>query len=123
MKYVQKIIKDVKDKKIPLKKMIIKEQLKMPLESYKNLGPHVAVAHRMKKIGMDVSPGASIYFIVSDEQGKIRDKARIPNECKSYDSDYYLENQILPSVEKIFEVFGITRDKILIKEQSSLGDF
>ena len=121
--YVRKIIKEIKDKKIDLKKMVIKEQLKMPLESYKQIGPHVAVARRMKLLGMDTSPGTNIYFIVSNEPGIIRDKARIPSECNDYDANYYIENQIMPSVEKIFEVFGITKDQVLIQEQSKLGDF
>ena len=95
----------------------------MPLENYKLIGPHVAVARRMKSLGMDTSPGTNIYFIVSNEPGLIRDKARIPSECKDYDANYYIENQILPSVEKIFEVFGITKDQVLIQEQSKLGDF
>jgi len=123
LKHVRKIINEINNKKIELKKMIIKEQLKMPLESYKQIGPHVAVARKMKIKGYDVSPGASIYFIVSSEPGIIRDKAKIPNECKDYDSKYYIENQIIPSVEKIFEVFGINKDKLLNKEQKNLGEF
>ncbi|MEK6933071.1 MAG: DNA-directed DNA polymerase [Nanoarchaeota archaeon] len=123
LEYTKKVIKDIKNKDIELKKMIIREQLKMPLDSYKQIGPHVAVARRMKQIGMDVSPGANIYFIVSDEQGLIRDKAKIPSECKNYDANYYIENQIMPSLEKIFEVFGISKDEILIKEQTKLGEF
>jgi len=123
LEFVKKVIKDIKDKKIELKKMVIKEQLKLPLESYRQIGPHVAVARKMKERGMNTSPGASIYFIVSNEQGMIRDKARIPSECRDYDSNYYIENQIMPSVEKIFEVFGISKDQILIKDQTSLGEF
>ncbi len=123
LNYVKKVIKDVKDKKIELSKMVIKEQLKMPLNSYVQMGPHVTVAQKMKKIGMDVSPGANIYYIVTDEPGKIRDKSKIPSEAKNYDPNYYIENQILPTVEKIFEVFGIKREDILIKEQTKLGEF
>ena len=95
----------------------------MPLDSYKQIGPHVAVAKKMKARGYDVSPGATIYFIVSDEQGMIRDKAKIPNDCKNYDTNYYIENQIIPSVEKIFEVFGIKKERLMIKEQKHLGEF
>lgn len=123
LKYIKKVIKDVVEKKTDLKKMIIGVQLKMNLDSYKQIGPHVAVARKMKDRGYDVSPGATIYFIVSNEPGMIRDKAKIPNECKDYDASYYIENQILPSVEKIFEVFGIKREQLLIKEQKNLGEF
>ncbi len=123
LKYVKKVIKDVIERKISLDKMIIREQLKMPLESYKQIGPHVAVARKMKAKGYDVSPGATVYYIVSNEKGMIRDKAKIPNECKDYDITYYIENQIIPSVEKIFEVFGIKKEQLLVKEQKSLGEF
>ncbi|MEK6906970.1 MAG: DNA-directed DNA polymerase [Nanoarchaeota archaeon] len=123
LKYVRKVIKDVIERKISLDKMIIREQLKMPLESYKQIGPHVAVARKMKAKGYDVSPGATVYYIVSNEKGMIRDKAKIPNECKDYDITYYIENQIIPSVEKIFEVFGIKKEQLLVKEQKSLGEF
>ena len=123
LKYTKKIIKDVLDRKVKLDKMIMGVQLKMPLESYKQIGPHVAVAQKMKAKGYDVSPGATIYFIVSNEKGMIRDKARIPNECKDYDDKYYIENQIIPSVEKIFEVFGIKKEQLLVKEQKHLGEF
>ena len=123
LKYVKKVIKDVIERKVSLDKMIIREQLKMPLESYKQIGPHVAVARKMKAKGYDVSPGATVYYIVSNEKGMIRDKAKIPNECKDYDITYYIENQIIPSVEKIFEVFGIKKEQLLVKEQKSLGEF
>ncbi|MEK6835328.1 MAG: DNA-directed DNA polymerase [Nanoarchaeota archaeon] len=123
LKYIKKVIKDVINKKVELDKMIIGVQLKMPLESYKLIGPHVAVARKMKIKGYDVSPGATIYFIISDESGMIRDKAKIPDECKSYDTNYYIENQIIPSVEKIFEVFGIKKEQLMVKEQKSLGEF
>ena len=123
LRYTKKIIKDVLDRKVKLDKMIMGVQLKMPLESYKQIGPHVAVAQKMKAKGYDVSPGATIYFIVSNEKGMIRDKARIPNECKDYDDKYYIENQIIPSVEKIFEVFGIKKEQLLVKEQKHLGEF
>jgi DNA polymerase elongation subunit (family B) len=123
LEYVKKVIKDIIERKTSLDKMVIGVQLKMPLESYKQIGPHVAVARKMREKGYDVSPGATIYFIISNEHGMIRDKARIPDECKDYDDNYYIENQIIPSVEKIFEVFGVTKDSLLTKEQKHLGEF
>jgi DNA polymerase I len=123
LRYTKKVIKEVEEKKVNLDKMIIGVQLKMPLESYKQIGPHVAIARKMKNKGYDVSPGATIYFIVSNERGMIRDKAKIPDECKDYDSNYYIENQIIPSIEKIFEVFGIKKEELLVKKQKSLGEF
>ncbi|MFQ5621242.1 MAG: hypothetical protein ACE5FT_05345, partial [Candidatus Nanoarchaeia archaeon] len=59
-------------------------------------------------------------------EGKIRDKVALPEtvNAKDIDSEYYINNQILPAIEKIFEVFGISHDQ-LVKEstQSSLEGF
>ena len=41
-----------------------------------------------------------------------------------YDSSYYIENQVVPSVEKILSVFGYTKDDIMQhREQKSLEGF
>ena len=40
-----------------------------------------------------------------------------------FDSNYYIENQVIPSVEKIFEIFNISRENLISKEQSRLGEF
>jgi len=49
---------------------------------------------------------------------------KLPNEVKEYDADYYVEHQIIPSVEKIFEAAGVDfRNALDEKEQSSLSEF
>jgi DNA polymerase elongation subunit (family B) len=41
-----------------------------------------------------------------------------------YDIDYYLNKQILPSVENIFEVFNVnTKELVEGKKQMKLGEF
>jgi len=123
LKYVKDVINKVKNNKIELSKMIIKNQLKMNLDNYKQIGPHVAVARRMKELGMNIGEGSVISFIVSRGTGLIRDRSKIPDECDNYDEDYYINNQIIPSVEKIFEIRNIKKEDILEKNQSKLGDF
>ena len=54
------------------------------------------------------------------------DKVKLPEEADqdSYDPDYYIYNQILPGVERIFDVFGINvNDYFTEKAQSSLSKF
>ena len=121
--YVRKIIKELNDGKVEMKKLIIRNQLKMDLERYKQIGPHVAVAKQMKERGVNIREGSVISYIVSVGKGLIRDRAKIPKEAKNYDKDYYINNQLIPSVEKIFEVKGYTKQDLLSKEQSKLGDF
>ena len=52
--------------------------------------------------------------------------AKLPEETaqQAYDADYYINNQVMPAVGKIFEVMGFAEeDLIQEKEQSTLGKF
>ncbi len=125
-KYIDDIIKQIKSRKIDLPKLVIKTKLTKALGSYANIGPHVAVALRMKEKGIPVGPGSMIEYVVSDKGGKnVRDKARLIEECKkgAYDVEYYLNNQILPAHEKIFEALGFKKEDVVGKKQQTLGDF
>jgi len=123
--YVQKIIKSLKEKQIPLKKTIITTQLQKDIKSYASISPHVAVAKKMEEKGIKLSIGSRISFVVTKGKGRIRDRAKLPEEVKNneYDPDYYINNQILPAVDKIFEVLGYSSKEILEKEQSNLKSF
>ncbi len=126
LRYVRKIITELRENKIPLKDVVIHTQLQKELDSYDNIGPHVAVAAKMKHKGINVGPGSKIEFVISRSGEKIRDKAKLPDEVtqKDYDPDYYVNNQVVPAVEKIFEVLGYTKEDLLeSKEQDKLEKF
>jgi len=128
--YVKEIIEKLRKKQIPLEKLTIFTQLQKELDSYSSVGPHVAVAQRMKELGRVVGPGTVIPYIVVEGKGKIRDRAKLPEEVsqKSYDAEYYINNQIIPSVGKIFEVLGYKEEDLLgesveSKKQKNLSAF
>ena len=129
LEYVKKIIKKIKNREIELKQLIIKTQLKKPIEEYKSEGPHVTIAKKMKASGMPVDIGMLIeYYISEPETGKkrtlIRERAKLLDEKGKYDINYYLNNQLLPAVENILEVFKINIKEISEgKKQMMLGDF
>jgi len=121
--YVRKVIKELDEGKVDMNKLIIRNQLKMDLDKYKQIGPHVAVAKLMKQKGVNIREGSVISYIVGPGKGLIRDRAKIPKEAKDYSKDYYINHQVIPSVEKIFEIKGYTKQDLISKEQSKLGDF
>jgi len=124
--YVMNIIKELKENKIPAKDVVIFTQIQKETGDYDSVGPHVAAARRMKERGELVVPGTIIKYIIVKGNGVIRDKARLPDEVKNneYDSEYYINNQIIPSVERIFEVLGYSKELFLVdKAQSKLGAF
>ena len=68
------------------------------------------------KSGMPVDAGMLIkYFIAESKEKKalVRDRAKLPDEEEDYDINYYLNNQILPAVENIFEVFNVNIKELL----------
>ncbi|UCD20526.1 MAG: hypothetical protein JSW08_01975, partial [archaeon] len=126
LRYVQKIIQDIKNKKIENEKMIILTQLKKDIESYSAIGPHVIIAKRMRERGIPVTAGTLLEFIIAEGKGKlVREKAKLPDEVKEkgYDSEYYINNQIVSAVENIFDVFGIKAEELKGKKQKKLGEF
>lgn len=126
VKYLKKIVESLRNKKIDNEKVIIHTQLQKEIDSYDARGPHVAVAEKMIKMGKQIGPGTMIKYIVVKGNGKIRDRAELPEEVKQggYDSDYYINNQVIPAVEKIFNVLGHKKHELLeLKEQSKLKKF
>jgi DNA polymerase, archaea type len=126
LRYVRGMVDDLRKNKIDVSKVIIKTQLKKEIESYDSIGPHVAIAKRLRNQGQDVVVGMIIEFVVTEGKGKIGDKARLPSEVidNKYDSEYYVNNQVIPAVEMIFKVLGYTKDDLASeKEQSKLGAF
>ena len=127
VKYVKEIVKKLKDRKIEIEEILIRTQLKKPLNEYKAISPHVIAAQKMQKQKIPIDEGALIeYFIAETREKKklVRDKVKLPNEKGEYNIKYYLGNQILPAVENIFQVFNVNvNDLIQGSKQKKLGEF
>ncbi len=125
LEFVKKVISDIKNKKINIKLMVIKTQLQKSLSSYDQIGPHVAIARKMKMKGFNVEAGSIIRYVVTEGKGMIRDRAKLLSECsdKEYDANYYINNQILPGVERIFEILGYKKEDLLDSGQYNLKRF
>lgn len=126
LEYTKKIIKELKERKIEKDEIIIRTQLKKPISEYKSITPHVIAAKKMEEQGIPVDAGMLVhYFIAETRESKklVREKVKLPDEKGEYNIKYYLEHQIIPSVENIFEVFGISKGELLGKEQKKLMEF
>ena len=125
--YVKKIISKVKKREIKKEDIIIQTQLKKPISEYKSISPHVIAAKKMQEKDLPVSQGNLISYYIAETKDKkklVREKVKIPTEKGEYNIEYYLERQILPAVENIFQVFNVnTKEIIDEKKQMKLGDF
>ena len=121
-------VKKLKERKILKEELIIKTVLQKPLSEYKAIAPHVVAARKMLETGIPVGHGHLVEYYIAETRDKkkklVRDRVKLPDEKGEYDIEYYLEKQILPAVENIFQVFGIDMKEVIEgKKQMTLGDF
>ncbi len=126
LKYVREIIKKLKKRNIDKKQLLIRTQLKKPLSKYKSEGPHVAVARKMLEQGIPIDAGMLISYYIAETKKKralVRERAKLPEEKEEYDINYYINNQIIPAVENILQVFNIKKQDIEKKSQRKIFDY
>ena len=124
--YVKEVIGQMRQNKIPVAKVVIFTQLQKEIAQYESFGPHVAAAQRMQNKGIPVGPGTMLRYVIMRGSGKIRDRVKLDTEAKQeeYDAEYYINNQIVPSVERIFAAVGLKIDDLIATEgQKTLSGF
>jgi len=115
VKYVKYVIKQLNNGKIPLKDLIIIEQLTKPLTEYKVVGPHVVAARKIKERGRPIGEGMPILFVITKGKGSISERSE-PFEdvdIKDVDNDYYISHQIVPAALRVLTVLGVTEEELL----------
>jgi DNA polymerase I len=108
--HLRKKIRDVESRKIPVNELAINVKLTRGLDSYATNTPHVVAARMAKEKGYPVQRGFVVSYIrVNGDQ-----KVKLADECKpdEYDTNYYIEHQIIRAVYKIFELFGYGLEKL-----------
>ncbi|MEK6897265.1 MAG: DNA-directed DNA polymerase [Nanoarchaeota archaeon] len=127
LEHLKEIIKKVKNREVSREEITIRTMLQKPLSEYKAISPHVVAARKMRELGIPIS-GANLieYFIAETREKKklVRECVKLVEEKGEYNIEYYLNRQILPAVENIFQVFNIDVKEITEgKKQTKLGDF
>ena len=115
IKYVRNVIKSLRDGKIPLKDLIIVEQLTKPLSEYKAVGPHVVAARKIKERGRPIGEGMPILFVITRGKGSISERSEPFEdvELKDVDNHYYISHQIVPAALRVLAVMDVTEEELL----------
>lgn len=136
--YIKDIISKIKNGKIPIRDYIIYKGLTRRPERYESVQAHVKAAKKAAKKGIIYSVGSKIGFVVLKGSGNIGDRAFpsdliddfdgefiVDMEGNKYriDKDYYIENQVLPSVMRILERFEYDESQLKGAEQKTLDSF
>ena len=124
---VRETTRAILEGRVGIEDLVIYTQLKMPIESYRSIGPHVVAAKKLKAKGREVEPGTMIAYIEAKGPGSISDRATPVEDFKGteYDADYYIEHQVLPAVMRIMEVLGYKGEDLRYarEKQVSLTEF
>jgi len=127
IEYVQKVIRELKEGKIPVEKLVIWKTLSKKLSEYSVEAAHVVAAKRMLEKGFKVSVGDKIGYVIVKGSGKLSQRAYPyfmvkPNQL---DVDYYIDHQIIPAALRILSYFGITERRLkgVAVTRKSLFDF
>ncbi|WP_432645829.1 DNA polymerase domain-containing protein [Methanobrevibacter sp.] len=111
---VKKVLKKIRKGEVDKKEMIIHTQITKPLDKYKQVGPHVIAARKIEEHGVKVSNGTIIQYIIVKGKGSISQRA-VPYEYSEgyeYDKNYYINNQLIPAIERIMYSFGYTKSDL-----------
>jgi DNA polymerase elongation subunit (family B) len=117
VKHVRKVVKMLRDKKVPLRELTIYEQLAKPLSEYKLVGPHVVAARKIKERGRPVGAGMIVMFVIAKGKAKESISARAEPvediELDDVDGDYYITHQVVPAAMRVLQVLGVTEEQLL----------
>lgn len=124
---VSQTIKDLKKQNIPVENVTIYTQIKKKIEQYASKGPHVVAAIKAREMGYKISPGTLIRYVVTKGKGSISNRSVIFEEVvkqnMEYDSNYYINNQVIPAVKSIFSTLNVDIEDATQKDQQKLDAF
>ncbi len=126
---VKGTINDLKAGNIPLEKLTIIKGITKSIESYEGMLPHIELARKLTVRNPQDPPkiGDRLGFVIIKGDQMLSKRAEDPKYAEEHkiqlDSDYYIQSQIFPPVERIFAAVGIQKSEILgTGRQTSLGD-
>jgi DNA polymerase I len=127
--YVQTVMTKLQNNEIPVEKLVISKSVTKPIKSYKGIQPHIELVKKLRKRSPADAPGVGdrVGYVITQGLQIISNRAEDPDYIKEHnlkvDSKYYMESQLLPPLERLFEVIGIDKTELLGRgKQMLLGD-
>ncbi len=119
VKYFKGVIQDLVNGKIPIEKLVITKTMTKSPKHYAGIQPHIELAKKIEMRNPNDVPGIGDrigYVIVKGTQllsKRAEDPAYVLEKGLQVDSNYYVENQLLPPLEKIFRGLGVSKSELL----------
>jgi DNA polymerase I len=124
--YAKERIAQLRARKVPLLSLIIRDKLSRDLQEYTTNLPHVVAAKKLVQKGEVVGRGSTIPYVITQGKGHLYERVALIDEASLADIDveYYVQNQVIPVVNSILEVFHLPCAELLSNvRQPSLNQF
>jgi DNA polymerase I len=115
VEYVQRVVNDLGQRKIPFRDLIIWKTLTKPPEEYSIKASHVEAAKALAERGWHLTTGDKVGYVVLKGEGRLYNRVK-PYVFATYDevdTNYYVTKQILPAAARVLEFFGVTDEDLL----------
>lgn len=128
IEYVKKIIDDLKNNRVPLEELTVIKGITKKLDNYKGTLPHIELARKMERRDPTFnSVGTRIGYVIIKGNQMLSKRAEDPEYVREHklqiDSEYYIENQLLPPVLRILNAVGVSRSELFGEgRQSNIRD-
>jgi DNA polymerase, archaea type len=117
-RYVRTVILDLANGKVPLEKLSVVKGITKSIESYDGVQPHIELAKKIAQRDKTRSLiGERLEYVIVKGNQLLSKRAEDPDFVREkhleIDADYYAQNQLLPPLERIFEVCGVSHSELL----------
>lgn len=117
LKKARTYVKQLSTGNVPLEKMIITTKLTRELDEYTEKTIAYHIIKELKRQGNEVHRGDSISYVIVPGEEAVSKRARLPETATKYDIHYYLERQLLPTIEDMLILKGITFEDVLHEDE------
>jgi len=119
VEYFKKVIKNLLSGKISIDKLVITKTVTKSLGKYVGIQPHVELVKKMQARSPSDAPGVGdrVGYVIIKGTGllskRTEDPTFVTEKGLEVDSKYYIENQLLPPLERIFAVLQVSKSELL----------
>jgi DNA polymerase I len=117
--YAKDILAKLEKNQIPIEDLIVTKSISKSLKEYKGIQPHIELVKKMRQRSPVGVPGVGdrVGFVIVRGLQLMSDRAEDPEYVKQHglkvDSRYYIESQLLPPLERVFEAIGIGKSELV----------
>jgi DNA polymerase I len=128
--FVNSVMDELRDRKVPFRDLIIWKTLTKPVEEYAIKASHVEAAKMLMAKGWHLTVGDKVGYVILTGEGRLYERVKpyVFASYKEIDVEYYVSKQIVPAAARVLEFFGITEEELLNrtrkeKQAKSLMEF